>query len=204
MPPDLYAAVVHDVKNQLAELSLRLSERGDAQQEMVIAINAARRLSEMLLMHRQANDLLSINADSVSPADFLTILAAEFRELFPKITIAIDTGKAPAFAFFDDALVRMALANALHNACRAADSKVHLAAYERDKMLALEVSDDGPGYPENLLKTGGAEPSQVSRRGTGLGLYLAAKIAELHQLENSRGYIELSNASGAVFRMMLP
>lgn len=204
MPPDLYAAVVHDVKNQLAELSLRLSERGDAQQEMVIAINAARRLSEMLLMHRQANDLLSVNADTVSPADFMAILAAEFRELFPKTTIEIDTDKAPVFAFFDDALVRMALANALHNACRAAHSKVHLAAYERDKMLVLEVSDDGPGYPGNLLKTGGVEPSPVSRRGTGLGLHLAGKIAGLHQLENRRGHIELSNASGAVFRMMLP
>lgn len=204
MPPDLYAAVVHDVKNRLAELSLRLSERGDAQQEMVIAINAARRLSEMLLMHRQANDLLSVNADTVNPADFLEILAAEFRELFPEITIDIDSGKAPTFAFFDDALVRMALANALHNACRAAHSRVKLAAYARDRMLVLEVADDGPGYPEEVLQTGGAEPSAVSRRGTGLGLYLAGKIAGLHQLENCRGYIELSNASGAVFRMMLP
>jgi hypothetical protein len=50
---DLIAAVVHDVKNQLAELALRLEKRGDAQQDMVIAMNAARRLSEMLLVYRQ-------------------------------------------------------------------------------------------------------------------------------------------------------
>lgn len=201
---DLYAAVIHDVKNQLAELSLRLGARSDAQQEMVIAMNAARRLSEMLLVHRQANDLLSVNPDSVNPADFLSILAAEFAELFPSLTIQSDADRAPSFAFFDDALVRMALANAIHNACRAAKSIVKLSAYEQDRMLVLEVADDGSGYPENLLITAGAEPSPVSGRGTGLGLYLAKKIAELHCLENRCGYVALSNENGAVFRMMLP
>lgn len=201
---DLYAAIVHDVKNQLAELSLRLGARGDAQKEMGIAMSAAQRLSEMLLLHRQDNNLLSVNSDSVSPADFLGILAAEYRELFPGLNIEVDGDKAPAFAFFDDALVRLALGNALHNACRAARSKVRLAAYEQDKMLVLEVADDGSGYPQNLLQDGGAKPSAVSGHGTGLGLYLARKIAELHHLENQHGRVVLSNADGAVFRMFLP
>lgn len=201
---DLYAAVIHDVKNQLAELSLRLGARADAQQEMVIAMNASRRLSEMLLMHRQANAQLAVNADSVDAADFLAIVAAEYRELFPGLQIELDTSAAPAMTFFDDALVRMALANAVHNACRAARSKVRLAAYEQDKMLVLEVADDGTGYPEAMLQDGGAEPSAVSGRGTGLGLYLARKIAELHHLQETHGRVELSNANGAVFRMFLP
>lgn len=201
---DLYAAVIHDVKNQLAELSLRLGARADAQQEMVIAMNASRRLSEMLLMHRQANAQLAVNADSVDAADFLAIVAAEYRELFPGLQIELDTSAAPAMTFFDDALVRMALANAVHNACRAARSKVRLAAYAQDKMLVLEVADDGTGYPEAMLQDGGAEPSAVSGRGTGLGLYLARKIAELHHLQETHGRVELSNANGAVFRMFLP
>lgn len=201
---DLYAAIVHDVKNQLAELSLQLGTRSDAQKEMGIAMSAAHRLSEMLLLHRQDNNLLSVNADSVNPADFLGILAAEYRELFPGLNIEVISDKAPAFAFFDDALVRLALGNALHNACRAAHTKVRLAAYEQDKMLVLEVADDGPGYPQNLLLDGGAKPSAVSGHGTGLGLYLARKIAELHHLESQHGRVVLSNAEGAVFRMFLP
>jgi signal transduction histidine kinase len=201
---NLYAAVIHDVKNQLAELSLRLGARGEAQTEMVIAMNASRRLSEMLLMYRQENDLLSVNADSVSPADFIAILAAEFGELFPNLVIQTDASRAPPFAFFDDALVRMALANALHNACRVAHAKIRLSVYSEDQMLVLEVADDGPGYPDSLLKSGGAEPSAASGRGTGLGLYLARKIAELHHLDGRHGSVALSNAGGAVFRMMLP
>jgi signal transduction histidine kinase len=201
---ELYAAVIHDVKNQLAELALRLGERADAQQEMSIAMSAARRLSEMLLVARQESELLSVNPDSVDTADFLSIMAAEYQELFPALKFEIDTGDAPAFAFFDDALVRLALSNALHNACRSARTRVRLAARERDGMLALEVADDGPGYPETMLENKGDTPAAASNSGTGLGLYLARKIAELHKLEGRSGRIELVNDGGAVFRMFLP
>ncbi len=201
---DVYAAVVHDVKNQLAELSWRLGERKDAQQETLIAINAARRLSEMLLLHRQQHALLCVNADQINAADFLAILAAEYRQLFPAITIDIDSSKAPAFAFFDDTLVRMALANALHNACRFAHSRVQLSANEQDNMLVFEVCDDGPGYPLEILASGGLSPATMSGTGSGLGLYLSRKIAELHQLEGRCGRVALGNNQGAVFRMLLP
>lgn len=201
---EVYAAVLHDVKNQLAELALRLGERKDAQQEIRIAMNAARRLSEILLVHRQASDLLAVNIDSVNPVDFLEMLAAEYRELFPELSIDVNVEHAPDFAFFDDALARMALANALHNACRFARARVGLAVYENDKMLVFEIADDGCGFPESVLAEGGMSPSSPSVRGTGLGLYLARKIAEMHLLEGRKGYIELSNAKGAVFRMILP
>lgn len=201
---DLYAAVIHDVKNQLAELSLRLGERSDAQAEMSIAMNASNRLSEMLLMHRHQSQQLSINPVAVNAPDFLSILAAEYRELFPNIIIVLQQNNPPAFSFFDDALVRMALGNALHNACRVAKHQVMLFAETADGMLALGVKDDGSGYPDEILTTGGASPSNISNRGTGLGLYLARQIAELHQLDTRQGRIELSNENGAVFRMLLP
>lgn len=201
---ELFAAVIHDVKNQLAELSLRLGERDDAQQEMSIAMNAARRLSEVLLVHRQESDLLGVNQDAVDTTDFLTILAAEYRELFPALTFHIDVTQAPAYAFFDDALVRLALSNAVHNACHSAKTQVRLSARGQDGMLVLEVRDDGPGFPSSMQSNHGDTPAAASGRGTGLGLYLARKIAELHKLEGRCGRIALSNDGGAVFRMFLP
>jgi signal transduction histidine kinase len=201
---DLYAAVVHDVKNQLAELALRLGKRGDAQQEMAIAMNSARRLSDMLLVHREATDLLWVNPDTVNPKDFLEIVAAEFRDLFAQLSIDIEATRAPACAFFDDALVRLAFSNAVHNACRHAHSVVHLSAYQDDGMLVLEVSDDGAGFSAHVLHSGGQLPVASSGSGTGLGLYLARKIAGLHQLDGRYGHIELSNVNGGRFRMFLP
>lgn len=201
---DLYAAVVHDVKNQLAELSLRLSARDDSQLETGIAMNAARRLTELLLLQRQDSDLLEANVDSVDPVDTLNMLAAEYRDLFPAIDLVVDTESAPVFGFFDDALVRLALANAVHNACRYARSRVTLSAGKADDMLVFEVADDGAGYPTEMLMDDTMVPSAASYRGTGMGLYLARKIANLHELEGRRGSIVLDNRDGAVFRMMLP
>jgi signal transduction histidine kinase len=202
---DLYAAVMHDVKNQLAELALRLRVRGDADPEMEIAMNASRRLSEMLLLSREDDAQLWVNADTVNPADFLEILAAEYGELFPAVDISVDAGQAPACAFFDDALVRMALGNALHNACRFAGTRVRLSAFDRGGMLVLEIGDDGPGFPEGVLNSGGRLPMAVSGSGTGLGLYLAHKIAGLHKLDDRQGHVELRNGeSGGLFRMVLP
>jgi|GEM_PF-6556533 len=42
--------------------------------------------------------------------------------------------------------------------------------------------------------------------GTGLGLFLAGRIAALHRLDTRTGNVELSNAEpgGGVFRMVLP
>lgn len=201
---DMYAAVVHDVKNQLAELSLLLNARGDAQQEMGIALNAARRLSELLLLQRQDAEMLEANVDSATPADVLALLAAEYRDLFPAIKIAVDAGAAPEFGFFDDALVRLALANAVHNACRYAHSEVRLAARKEDGMLVFEVADDGPGFPPEMLANDSAMPTRASMHGTGMGLYLARKIAALHTLDAQQGRIELTNRGGGVFRMLLP
>lgn len=206
---ELYTAVMHDVKNQLAELALRLHKRGDAKPEMEIAINASRRLTAMLLLSREEEAQLWVNADTVNPADFMEILAAEYAELFPAVAIRVDTEHAPACGFFDDALVRLAFGNALHNACRYGRSCVQLAAYEQGNRLVLEVCDDGPGFPEGVLASGGKLPMAVSGTGTGLGLYLANKIARLHRLKDQHGYIELSNdesglTTGGRFRMVLP
>lgn len=201
---DMYAAVVHDVKNQLAELALLLNTRGDAQQEMGIAMNAARRLSELLLVQRHEAEMLEANIDSADPSDSLQMLAAEYRDLFPSINLQVDADKAPDFGFFDDALVRLALGNAVHNACRHAKSSVNLTARKEGAMLVFEVSDDGPGFPQYMLERDACLPAPASQRGTGMGVYLARKIAALHTLEQQHGRIELSNRGGGVFRMILP
>ena len=206
---DLYTAVLHAVKNQLAELALCLSKRGDARAEMEIAMNASRRLTEMLLLSRENCKQLQVSVDSVNPGDFLEILAAEYAEFFPDILIGIDVKHAPDCVFFDEALVSLAFGNAVHNACRNARTCIELTAYEQDNMLVLQVCDDGPGFPDGVLTSGGKLPAAVSRSGTGLGLYLANKIAEMHKLNDRSGHIELSNGksglvSGGRFRMVLP
>lgn len=202
---NLVAAVIHDVKNQLAELALRLERKGDALQETRIAMDASRRLTELLLAYRQQSGQLRANIDSANPDDLLQELAVEYRGLFPSLHIAVDTGTAPVFAFYDEALIRLALANAVHNACRFAKSAVTLSAYTEGAFMVFEVADDGAGFPDPLLGAAPAAPAAASSRGTGLGLFLAGRIAELHMMEGRCGSVILDNRpDGAHFRLRLP
>lgn len=202
---NLYLAVVHDIKNQLAELALQLERRGDCGRETSIALSAARRLTQMLLAQRGQRGQLQVDIDSHSPGDLLEELAGEYRILFPTLAIAVDAASIPDYWFYDAALLRLALGNALHNACRSAVGQVRLHASAEDDWLLLGVSDDGPGYPQAILdKQARHEPMRVSHNGTGLGLYLAAEIAGLHRNDGRAGRVDLANHDGATFLLRIP
>lgn len=147
--------------------------------------------------------MLAANVDSASPAELLRELAEEYRTLFPALEVLEESAGAPAFWFYDEALIRLALANAVHNACRHANETVRLSACAEDGRLMLEVRDDGPGYPPSMLEHAEAT-APTGHGGTGLGLYLARKIAGLHQLHGRCGEVALANRDGACFTMRLP
>jgi signal transduction histidine kinase len=200
---DLGTAVIHDVKNRLAELALLLGRREGCARETGLVLEAARQLTGLLLAYRDQAGRLAVNIDSASPAELTCELAEEYRILFPNVNIAMETGAAPAFWFYDEALVRLALGNALHNACRHAASRVSLAAFQEGERLVFEIADDGPGYPPQILLPG-QQDMQHSRSGTGLGLHLARRIAALHELKGQAGEVQLANRDGACFRLILP
>lgn len=202
---NLYLAVIHDIKNQLAELALRLERRGDSAGETGIALSAARRLTQLLLAQRWESGSLDGSIDSHCPIDLLEELAAEYRVLFPQLDITVEAGRCPSYWFYEDALMRLALSNAMHNACRSAAGKVGLQAAEEEGWLVLSVSDDGPGFPPAILASQASpEPMPVSRSGTGLGLFLAEEIAGLHRNQDRVGRVELANDGGATFRIRIP
>jgi len=200
----LIPAVVHDVKNRLAELALRLERQGNAGAETSLVLEACTRLTELLLALRSQSGQLQANVDSASPSDMIRELVAEYRAMFAGIDITEDGTNAPLFAFYDVSLVRLALANAMHNACRHARSAVRVSAYSDAGFLVFEIRDDGTGFPDNILQHALDVPLPVSQTGTGLGLWLAREIAAQHQLQDRHGDVQLQNAGGACFRMRLP
>jgi two-component system sensor histidine kinase HydH len=99
--------------------------------------------------------------------------------------------------------MRRALTNLLRNAAQAspAGKKSEVGLTVRNNELAFTVRDFGPGIPagdESRI----FEPFYTTRTtGTGLGLAVARRIAELHD-----GRITASNhpAGGAVFEILIP
>lgn len=202
---ELELAVIHDAKNNLGEVVFRLEARGDCFAEIESLIRASNSLTNLLLWHRQQDGAMTINIDSASPADLLNALAEEFRQFFPNLSIECNTSNAPIFWFYDETYIRLALVNALHNACHFAKVKVQLSARQVDGKLVLTIQDDGAGYNDVMLERHDQQQlAEVSRRGTGIGLALASSIANMHTNKGAHGQVVLRNDHGAVFELELP
>ena len=198
---EVAAFTIHDVKNRLAVLAGRAEEKGDSETLRGV-LEAAATLTRLLAFYKAEEGGLDVAIDARSPSDVLNELAREICRQ-TDLAISVDLDAAPTLGFYDEALVRMVLLQALYNALRHARRQVRLAARTVDGWLEFSVADDGPGYPEAMLGQPVAMRS-LSREGTGLGLFLAGQVAASHCHEGRQGYVELANGDGAVFRLRLP
>ena len=205
MKDALVATVVHDLKNALTSLTACAGDIAGRSSGSALACDTARlhattvalsqRLVAFLTLYRSGNAGLSARLRDHTPADFLGEVAAGL--VLPPETVAVTTaacGDAPAFWFFDDYLVRMALEAAVHNALRFARSEVVLGCSLCDGFLVFSVADDGPGLGAT------AAPS------TGLGTALCQAIARAHTNGARVGRVVLRNRAegGALFELWLP
>jgi signal transduction histidine kinase len=184
-------AVAHDVKNKLAELAMRLMDSDI--EAAALALDAADKLSQALLL--DSPEQLTPQIDATSPIDLVEELAAVHRQLFADKLIRVGVDAAPTLWYYDVALMRLALSNAIHNALKHCRNEVALRAYQENGFLVFEVRDDGEGFPEDI-------------RITGMGLRLSRKIARAHKLDKDgverTGWMTLDNDGGAVVKLAAP
>lgn len=199
---DIATLTLHDVKNRLANLAGRAEARGDIE-TMSEAMDAADALTRLLIYYRSDIGSLVLEVDGHCPADLVAACASE-ASMLGLFKVEVDCSAAPTLWFYDETLVRMVLANALQNAKRHACGRIALEVAERDDFLEFIVRDDGGGFPDPVLVDHTGAAIRVSREGTGLGLRLARRIAEMHEHAGKRGQIRLQNAGGAVFCLLLP
>ena len=198
-------AVIHDAKNTLSGLLLRLEEQGHFEKEIALLLRTSSRLSNLLLWHKKQDGEMRMNIDAESPTDLVSEIQSEFSHTFPNISIGVDAETAPAFWFYDDNYIRLALSNAVHNACCFAKNEVKIGVLVIENMLLFRVQDDGEGFSQQLLEAFERQDAiETTHRGTGLGLLLANTIAQMHQSKGRHGSVVLRNKNGAVFEMRLP
>ncbi len=98
------------------------------------------------------------------------------------------------------------LANLIGNALKHGGSPVRACVYTEDSELVIEVQDNGPGIPDDVLphvfdRFYKASASRPRSEGSGLGLSIAQENAQIHG-----GRITAANRpeGGAVFTLRLP
>lgn len=202
---EMSAVLAHEMRNPLASLkghAQLLAER--LPHESREKARAGRVIDEAVRLEALTSDLLDfaragpLELRATDPVEVLRTSMADVADE----GFELDTTGAPAHWMFDTARIRQALVNVLENARQASNGdppRVRVA--QENGRLVFEVRDFGPGLPAgDEFRI--FDPFFTTRtNGTGLGLAVARRIAELHG-----GQIAASNhpAGGAVFRITLP
>lgn len=219
---EFIATVSHELRTPLqsvigfSELGEHFAQDQPSFQAMFTDINAGGQR-----MLKLVNDLLDISKFTgalvqldLRPGDLAEVCAAVLREFEPilgQCSVHIDQPSPwPTLPVAIDRFrMQQVLRNVLANAVRFTPpgSRIRLdLADHGDKGVALSVSDEGPGIPEDELDAIFEPFTQSSRTrdgsgGTGLGLTICRKIMTAHG-----GHIEAANAAGrgALITLRLP
>jgi nitrogen fixation/metabolism regulation signal transduction histidine kinase len=214
--------LAHEIKNPLTPIQLSAEQlrrqllRGLDTEHARILERATHTIVQQVDAIKQMVDAFSEYARSpeVQLARFsLNQLAAEMVELYrlqdPGIDITVELDPQLGEIEADRGRVRQILANLLSNAIEALAGVTGAAIGVRTRWLLagqsaqaeITVSDNGPGFREDILSRA-FDPYVTSKaRGTGLGLAIVRRIVEEHG-----GRISAENlvTGGARVRVLLP
>ena len=166
----------------------------------------SRMISELLTVVRLRNGKMLFSRKSFDVLEVAEHAAALVRVRHPDCAIKVERGD-PVVTLADADRTEQVLVNLLENACRYAGEDVVdvSCSWSADGYACIEVSDRGPGFPENERKriferfyqAGG----NTSEGGLGLGLNIVSGL-----VEGMGGSVEVRprEGGGSVFCVRLP
>ena len=223
---DILASTMHDTKNSLGMLYNTLDalisqcqEKGcTVQKDHFLLQYELRRLNHnfirMLSLYKakKANFPISLDYHSVRDCLDEAIVVNEPLLTFKGIDIELQC-PSDLFWSFDKELIMGILDSMLNNEYRYTKDKLLVSARREEDYLAIQIEDNGPGYPECFLmdsrQKSGSAGSRVSflTGSTGLGLYFSFLVAKSHTRDGREGFIRTMNGgtyNGSVFCLYLP
>ncbi|GAA6136086.1 hypothetical protein NBRC116188_28760 [Oceaniserpentilla sp. 4NH20-0058] len=210
----LLSAQLHDLKNQMQSLFGAQSELEEALElnpEQQTLLNNLQnhsnalslRLVELLSVLKLQNQSFQPNIDEGWLMDTLSPIAHEFHELHGMV-ISLDFDE-DFNQFYDEQLLTIAAHNACLNAYQAGANTIAFTVIEHEKgRWQLDITDNGPGFDNDLLNDKNTfSPSGVQN---GLGLYLIDQALKAHKRNNLTGKVEIRNNlnCGAQISLIFP
>lgn len=210
------SAVSHELRTPLTAILgySTLLQRGQGLDGDRTAVFLGHVVDQARKLQRLLTDLLDLDRltrGSMSPS----LRPAELAELSAQVAAEVDFGAhhldldcAPVTVAVDAAKVERIVENLLTNAVRhtAPGTRICLRVAPDGDGGRIVVEDEGPGVPDELKEAIFAPFHQGAyqrdhTKGTGIGLSLVARFAELH---GGRAWVEDRPGGGAAFFVHLP
>ena len=200
------ALLLEEVLGPLNPEQLQYLRRAYDSNERLIAL-----VNDLLNISRLEQGSLQLRAEPVPLAEVLRGLVAEYQPRAARYRqlLVLDAGEGDSTVQGDAVRLREVFGNLLDNAIKYTPEGGAIGVRWRASALevAIEVSDSGVGIPADKLATLFQKfiriqnPLSGREFGTGLGLYFARSVVELHQ-----GTIEVESPAGqgTTFRVRLP
>ncbi len=218
----LLSSVSHDLRSPLAAVigaATSLSTYGSAMPEtdrleLLESIRSEgerldRYIQNLLDMTRLGSGGLTLERDWIDTEEVLNSAVARVRRLFLAVEFETRIARDLPLLYIHPALIEQALFNILENAARfsPAGAPVVASAERSGDSLVFEISDRGPGIPEEERRRifdmfYSAERGDSGRRGTGLGLTIVRGMVGAHG-----GRVEALAGAGGIgttIRVTLP
>lgn len=210
----LAAAAAHELGTPLATIQLTAKEMQRAatddpsREDADLIVSQAKRCREILQRLSQNHEASDQMHDRVGLREAMDEAAAPLHGLDAEIQVLLrpgpEGGQAPVLK--RKAELIYALGNFIENAVDFARSQVTVAGAWTETTLTMTVTDDGPGFPPDILAKLG-EPYITTRRaepghgGLGLGVFIAITL-----IERLGGTVTFDNTSagGALVTLSLP
>lgn len=174
------------VQTQVAMLSTDAGKRNHALAQTLAGLDRATRLVEQMLRLARLDPLAVLpNAVPVDLAELVRDIVAGAQDASSRCVIESEIGEDAATIAGDRDLLRIALRNLVDNAARYSPpgSRISVALRRRNGTRQLSVSDSGPGVSEAelpRLTERFYRSAEATAEGSGLGLTIVHRIAELH------------------------
>jgi two-component system, OmpR family, sensor kinase len=207
----------HELRTPLAllrtelELALRHAETPEELRAAVRASSVevdrlAQLAEDLLLIAGSDRGKLPLRLETLETAELLDSIANRFEWRAQESGRRVRVVARGTFQVRGDRLrLEQALGNLLDNALRYGKGEVRLSASRTDGVVELHVTDEGSGFPPELMEQAFERFARLdqarARGGSGLGLSIVRAIAEAH---GGSAHLANRNGSGADVWVSLP
>ena len=221
---EMAAAIAHEVKNPLAGIEVmagilkrQLTESPDAQAILEDIIKEAKMANAIVLEILDFVRPIRLQVERITLADAVRDAISMAESHVPRGEVCVDVALAPDLPSIhgDPHQLRQLFTNLLTNAfealggrgtvrilaARLAEDPISGGEPQAVPSLQIEVTDDGPGVPGDVMDRIFSPFFTTKPQGSGLGLAIVRKIVDAHD-----GRIDVSAplSGGTRFRVTLP